>query len=172
MKRSIFRRVWRKVPIGVDGKGFIRASKMTTHKTDDRDCFSTLIDKVDSSLVNETLADSGYDSHNCYNQCEERNINFLIPPPKNARVLSRKGKSAIRNETVSYIREKGIHAWKEKNNFGRRNRVENTSYRIKTIFNRQFMSRIWENQEAETNLMCHLLNQRTSLGMPRSMKIA
>jgi hypothetical protein len=170
--KEYFRRVWRKIHIGVDGKGFIRASKMTTHKTDDRACFFTLIDQVGSSLIDETLADSGYDSHNCYHQCEERNIIPLIPPPKNARISSKKGKSAARNQTVSYIKEKGIHAWKEKNNFGRRNRVENTFYRIKTIFGRQFLSRTWENQEAETNLMCHLLNRMTFLGMPSAVKIA
>jgi hypothetical protein len=166
------RRVWRKIHIGVDGKGIIRASKMTTHKTDDRACFSTLIDQVGSFLVDETLADSGYDSHNCYHQCEERNIVPLIPPPKSARVSSRKGKSVLRNQVVSYIKEKGIHAWKEKNNFGRRNRVENTFYRIKTIFGRQFISRVWKNQEAEINLICHLLNKMTSFGMPCSVKAA
>ena len=97
--------------------------------------------------MEETLADSGYDSHSFYHQCEERNIIPFIPPPKNAIISLRKEASIQRNQTVSYINEKGIHAWKEKHNFGRRNRVENTFFRIKTIFGRSFLSRTWNNQE-------------------------
>jgi hypothetical protein len=165
--KEYFRRVWRKIHIGV-----VRSSKMTTHKTDDRACFPTLIDQVGSSLINETLADSGYDSHNSYHQCNERNIVPIIPPPKNAKMSCRKTSSLERNKTVQYIKEKGLAAWKYKNDYGRRNRVENTFYRIKTIFGRQFMSRAWKNQEAETNIICHLLNKMTSLGMPSSVKAA
>ena len=36
------RKVWRKIHIGIDGKGHIKASKMTSHKTDDRACFPSI----------------------------------------------------------------------------------------------------------------------------------
>ena len=165
------RRIWRKIHIGVDGQGVIHASKMTTHKTDDRSCFIPLINKVGSEWIEEALADSGYDSHSLYHQCEERKIIPLISPPKTAMVSSRKEASPQRNQTVTYIKEKGLHAWKAKHHFGRRERVENTFFRPKTLFGRSFLSRTWNNQEKELDLLCYLLNRMTFLGMPKSVKI-
>lgn len=170
-KKSYQRRVWRKIHIGVDGKGVIHASEMTTHKTDDRACFIPLIDNIGAECIEETLADSGYDSHSLYHECEKRGIIPLIPPPKTAMVSSRKEASPQRNTIVTYIKEKGLHAWKAKHNFGRRNRVENTFFRLKTLFGRSFFSRTWANQEKEFHLLCYLLNQMTFLGMPKSVKV-
>ena len=48
----------------------------------------------------------------------------------------------------------------------------NTFYRIKTIFGRSFMSRIWKNQEVEAKLIANLLNEMTRLGMPMTEKIS
>ncbi|AIL13929.1 hypothetical protein IM40_11410 (plasmid) [Candidatus Paracaedimonas acanthamoebae] len=53
---------------------------------------------------------------------------------------------------------------------GRRNKVENTFYRLKTIFGRKLHSRNWNNQQAETHLICCLLNKMTQAGMPQSVK--
>ena len=86
--------------------------------------------------------------------------------------MGKKNGSSERNQTIAYIKEKGIHAWKTKNNYGRRNRVENTFYRLKTIFGRQFVSRTWDNQEAESKLICDLLNKMTGLGMPVTEKVS
>lgn len=164
------RRVWRKLHIAIDGTGVIRASQMTSHKVNDRACFPSLIDEVGSEFIDATLADSGYDSHDNYRVCTDRNIKTIIPPPINAKESTKKNGSSERNQTISYIKEKGIYAWKTKNNYGRRNRVENTFYRLKTIFGRQFSSRIWDNQEAESKIICDLLNKMTHLGMPITEK--
>ena len=145
-RKPYFRRIWRKLHIAIDGKGFIRASKMTSHKVNDRACFEPLIDTIGSASINEVLADTGYDSHKTYKVCEYRNIKTIIPPPKNARKIKSKKGNSKRNQTISYIQEKGKHAWESKNNYGRRNRVENTFYRLKTIFNRQLISRTWKNR--------------------------
>jgi hypothetical protein len=102
--RTYKRKVWRKIHIGVEGKGVLLASQMTTHKTDDRACFDSLIDKVGSEFITETLADTGYDSHKAYHQCEDRSITPLIPPPERSNLSSRKGFSSLRNQTVAYIK--------------------------------------------------------------------
>jgi len=68
------------------------------------------------------------------------------------------------------IKEKGYWAWYYKNNFGRRNKVENTFYRLKTIFGRKLHSRTLPNQDTESLLSCYLLNKMTNLGMPKSVK--
>jgi transposase len=171
-RKPYFRRIWRKLHIAIDGKGFIRASEMTSHKVNDRGCFEPLIDAIGSASIDAALADTGYDSHKTYKVCEDRNIKTIIPPPKNAKKAYKNKENLKRNETISYIQEKGKHAWEHHNNYGRRNQVENTFYRLKTIFNRQLMSRTWKNQEAESRLICVLLNQMTSLGMPTTQKVS
>ena len=131
-----------------------------------------MIDAVGLEFIDEILADSGYDSHNNYYICRDRNIKTIIPPPINANKSKKKNGASERNLTISYIKEKGIYAWKTKNNYGRRNRVKNTFYRLKTIFGRQFSSRTWDNQEAESKLICNLLNKMTALGMPVTEKVS
>ena len=63
---------------------------------------------------------------------------------------------------------KRYHAWRVENNFGRRDKVENTFYRIKTIFGRKLKSRKWDNQIQESKLICNMLNKMTNLGMPKT----
>ena len=165
------RRKWRKIHIEVDEKGNILDLKMTDHKTNDRQVANPIIESIGVENIDEVLADGGYDSLNIYSYLEQHGIITLIPPPPNARVHDKRNDLHQRNKTVQYIRDKGYHAWTNKNNFERRNRVENTFYRIKTIFGRQFISRVWKNQEVESKLIANLLNQMTSLGMPKSVKV-
>ena len=116
---------------------------MTSHKTDDRSCFETIVDKVGADVIDETLADSGYDSHKSYHYCKEKDITLLVPPPKNARIFFRKGVSHERNGTISYINKNGIYAWKSKNNFGRRNRVENSFYGFVGVCPLDCVNKFW-----------------------------
>jgi hypothetical protein len=110
------------------------------------------------------------DSHQIYQDLEKEMIRPLISPPANAKV-SCSEVPTLRDQTVQYIKDKGYWAWHYKNDFGRRNRVENTFYRLKTIFGRKLFSRNPQNQDVESHLICHLLNQMTELGMPKTVKI-
>ena len=166
------RRKWRKIHIGVDDKGNVRGLEMTDHKTNDRQMAKPIMESIGFDNIDEILGDGGYDSLEIYSELEKKGIRTLIPPPPNARTHNKRDDLCQRNDTVKYIKEKGYHAWSNKNNFGRRNRVENTFYRIKTIFGRSFMSRIWKNQEVEAKLIANLLNEMTNLGMPVTEKIS
>lgn len=166
------RRKWRKIHIGIDEKGNIRGLEMTDHKTNDRQMTKPIMESIGFDNINELLGDGGYDSLDIYSELEKNGIRPLIPPPPNAKLHTKREALYQRNDTVKYIKEKGYHAWANKNNFGRRNRVENTFYRIKTIFGRSLMSRIWKNQEVEAKLIASLLNEMTSLGMPITQKIS
>lgn len=163
------RKIWRKLHIGVDKLGLIVAKEMTDHRTDDRACVNSLLEQVDTDFIDEALADTGYDSHKIYKELEDLQINPLIPPPRNA-VMTSQTSSSHRDKTIAYIKEKEYWAWYYKNDFGRRNRVENTFYRLKTIFGGKLLSRNWNNQDAETKLICNLLNKMTQLGMPQTVK--
>lgn len=163
------RKVWRKLHIGVEKDGYIVARVLTDHHTDDRACVPALINQSNALQVTDMLADGGYDSHQIYESLENQHIKPFIPPPNQAIVRSQENPSG-RDKAVKYIREKGYWAWFYKNDFGRRNKIENTFYRLKTIFGRKLSSRTLQNQDAESHLLCCMLNNMTSLGMPKSVK--
>lgn len=164
------RKVWRKLHIGVEEGGYIVARVLTDHHTDDRACVPSIVDQINASYITDFLADGGYDSHTIYQTLGNKNIKPFIPPPSQAVVRSETNPST-RDQAVKYIKEKGYWAWYYKNDFGRRNKVENTFYRLKTIFGRKLSSRILPNQDAESHLLCCMLNQMTQLGMPQSVKV-
>ena len=69
------------------------------------------------------------------------------------------------------MKKKGYWAWYSKTSYSRRNKIENTFYRLKTLFCRKIISRKWVNQEAETHLLYYLLNKMAELGMPKTVKV-
>jgi hypothetical protein len=46
------RKVWRKLHIGVEEKGYIVARVLTDHHTDDRTCVSSLVNQSDACYIN------------------------------------------------------------------------------------------------------------------------
>ncbi|OJW52763.1 MAG: hypothetical protein BGO67_04750 [Alphaproteobacteria bacterium 41-28] len=144
---------------------------MTDHRTDDRAWGSSLLNQGGINYIEELLADGGYDSHGIYHSLKAQSIKPLIPPLINV-IISSVVDPTLKDQTIDYIQKKGYWAWYNKNNFGRRNKVENAFYRLKTIAWRKLLSRSLLNQNAETHLICCLLNKMTDLGMPWSIKIA
>ena len=168
--KSYQRKLWRKLHIGVVEEGLILSRKMTDHLTDDRQCLISLIEQA-GDQVTEVIADPGYDGNNIYNLLAERGIKAIIPSRQDAKVTLQDDPT-LKDQAIAYIEKKGYYAWQNKNQYGRRARVENTFYRYKTIISRSLKSRLWENQDAETHLGCCLLNQMTKLGMPHSVKVS
>lgn len=159
------RKKWRKIHICVDKNGNIVSSVMTHHVTDDRDCVDELIKKAGVDNIDELLADPGYDGEKIYEKLESHGINPIIPPARGSPSVYGDAISS-RQKTVNYINEKGVYAWQNKNNYGRRSKVENTFYRYKEIIGRKLKSRKWGNQEAELHLGCCILNLFSGFGMP------
>ena len=144
---------------------------MTNHLTNDRQCVEPLINQTNSEFITEVIADAGYDSNSVYDLLASKGIRTIIPPPASTKALKHKPRT-LRDHSSNYIQNKGIHAWYTKNNYRRREKVENLFYRCKTIIGRKLMARKWENQDAEIHLGCVILNQMTKLGMPNSVKTA
>lgn len=161
------RKVWRKLHITVNQGGLILSRLMTNHITDDRKCLEPLLEQADPNMATELIADTGYDSNDIYEQLENKGIRVIIPPAKNAVTATTEQKKI----TLEYTKSKGYHAWRNKYRYGRRELVENTIYRYKTIIGRKLKSRKWVNQDAETHLGCFMLNKMTMLGMPLSIKV-
>ena len=140
---------------------------MTNHITDDHKCLESLIQSADIEKITEILADIGYDSNNTYIILENKGIKATIAPPKSAKTSY----TQPRSDTINYIKEKGYHVERNKNKYGRREIIENTIYRYKSIIGAKLRSRKWDNQDAETLLGCHILNKMTNLGMTHSVKL-
>jgi len=169
--KQYVRKVWRKLHIGVEDSGYIVVRVLTDHNTDDRVCADAILDQSNSACITDMLADGSYDSHKIYEELEKENINPVIPPPSQA-VVNNATNLSTRDKAVKYIQEKGDWAWYYKNDVGRRNQVENTFYRLKTIFGCKLHSRTIPNQDTESSFFCTMLNKMTKLGMPKSVKIA
>ena len=99
-------------------------------------------------------------------------INIITPPRKDA-VLS---PDAVNNPTkrdkyIIEIKEDGRYLWELKSGYSKRNSVENTMYRSKTIFGGKLDFKNIDSQKAEFKVSCNNLNLMTSLGMPESYRV-
>jgi hypothetical protein len=70
------------------------------------------------------------------------------------------------------IQENGRMEWQRQNNYGQRNYSELGMQRYKRIIGKSMHSREFARQEQEAMIGCGVINKMTSLGMPKSYKIA
>jgi transposase len=158
------RRIWKKLHIVTTRDGQIIANSMTEHNKDDRSQIQPLLTGI---LAKELLGDSGYDGENIYQFLRGKGMKPTIRPPNKPPAKKLKTE---RQKAVAYQQEKGYHPWRVKNNYGRRERVENTFYRFKTSFGSQFLSRDEDNMKNELTIKCHLLNSMFEIGRPVSVR--
>ena len=118
------------------------------------------------------LGDPGYDGENIYKLLKSKGIKPTIRPPNNSKVIEFIGKKTTREEAVDYQQTKGYQAWRVKNNYGRRERVENTFFRFKRSFGSEFLSRNDKNMKQEMTIKCKLLNRMLEIGRPISLRVA
>jgi IS5 family transposase len=163
------RRTWKKLHIVVDNKGRILANSTTDHNVDDRSQVETLLKNVKTK---EFLGDPGYDGENIYQLLKFKGIKPIIRPPNNVNIIEFTGIKTTREEAVDYQQTKGYQAWRVKNDYGRREKVENTFFRYKKSFGSEFLSRDDENMKQETTIKCKLLNKMQEVGKPNSMRAA
>ena len=163
------RRTWKKLHIVVDNKGRILANSTTDHTSDDRSQIETLLKNVKTK---EFLGDPGYDGEIIYNLLKSKGIKPTIRPPNNTQPIEFTGTKTAREEAVDYQQTKGYQAWRVKNDYGRREKVENSFFRYKKSFGSEFLSRDDENIKQETTIKCKLLNKMLEVGRPNSMRAA
>jgi transposase len=163
------RRTWKKLHIVVDSQGRILANSITEHTSDDRSQIENLLKNIKTK---EFLADPGYDGEIIYQLLKSKGIKPIIRPPNNINIIEFTGIKTIREEAVDYQQTKGYQAWRVKNDYGRREKVENTFFRYKKSFGSEFLSRDDENIKQETTIKCNLLNKMFEVGRPNSMRAA
>lgn len=163
------RRTWRKLHLAVDPDTHtIVARSLTDNSEHDADQVEPLLDQAGDG-VRTFYGDGAYDQWKVYDALDERGVNAIIPPRKNAKI-KRHGNSSEdplpRDECVRQIRRDGRKAWKESIGYHRRSLAETAMHRVKRSFGDTLKNRTIENQQAEAALRCKLLNLFVTLGMP------
>jgi len=166
-------RKWMKAHIGISENGDVLAAELTSNSIGDAPTASVLLSQIQEH-IDEFQGDGSYDSTPLHEELEAKwpGIKITTSPRKDA-VLS---PNAARDPTqrdlhILKIQEKGRDAWQAISEYNKRNLVENTMYRYKTIFGGKLKARKTENQEVEFKINCNLLNKMNSLGMPDAYKV-
>jgi len=165
------RRTWKKVHIGIDSKGEVRAVAVTGHNVHD----STVVDDIlsqESSQMTDFYGDGAYDTWDVYHSLLAHNVKgFHIPPQKNAKIHmhgNTKRAPYPRDENLRVIRKSTRKRWKERSGYHTRSLGETVMYRYKTTFGEHMSFRTDSRQRNEVTVKCNILNTFHFLGTPLS----
>jgi hypothetical protein len=151
-----YRRTWKKVHIGIDSLGEIRAVSITHSDTHDMVPVKSLLDQ-ETAWITDFYGDGAYDSGELYRYLEKRNtLGYHIPPQHNAKI-TKKGHHQ-RNQHIRDIRETDRDTWKQHNGYHTRSLSETTMYRYKTVFGQHMRYRCESSQTNEVLIKCNILN--------------
>jgi len=143
-------RDWRKLHIGVDGRGLIVAHRLTESRADDASAVGELPGRF-SDQVERFTADGAYDKTAVHDLVTARGADVVVPPTKNARQSRSSAAGArARNATVESVREFGRREWKKRRGYYRQARVENSFYRYRRLTGGRLRSRNVAAQDTET----------------------
>jgi len=151
---------WVKMHIAIDNESMqILAVEATANDVQDPEVFDNLINNL-PQVPDKVMGDGAYDTFAAYKRAEQDGFNLIAPPRDNAVVHEQSKLTHVqtRNQHVEYIKEKGIYAWANKNDYWQRNRVETTMSRYVTTFGDRMSARNVQAQENEIAIKCHILN--------------
>ena len=164
------RRGWKKLHVGVDQSGVIRAHTLTEATVGDATTALDLITAVEGTLARVT-ADAAYDTVAVYETAGARGATVVVPPVRTANVPRHGPRSAARDRTIRSVKQLGRRRWKKASGYHRQARVENTFFRYKSIIGDGLRARSPAGQGSEAVLGCEILNRMTDLGRPASYRI-
>jgi len=160
-------KVWVKAHYAIDQDGYIRAMSLTDAHASDDSQVPVLLNAIKEPIA-KVIADGGYhaSAFNRYFAGRVDPPSVLVPPSPHARVGTHHSKEE--NTHIEYIATKGRLRWNAKNQYGLRNRVENTFSRLKKLFSNTLRSRSRKNQLVELAISTLCLNHFFGLGRPMS----
>ena len=161
------RRGWKKLHLGVDRSGVIRAQALTESTVDDATTGSSLVETVAEEVARVT-ADAAYDTVAFYTAAGARGATVVVPPAKTASVSRRGLRSSARDRTIKRVKELGRRRWKKEAGYHQQARVENAFFRYKSIISTGLRARTAAGRQTEALLACNVLNRMTELGRPLS----
>lgn len=165
------RRTWKKLHIGIDSKGEIRAVCVTDNDTHDSLVIDDILDQ-ETAPITDFYGDGAYDTYSVYQALLSRGVTgFHVPPQKNAKIKihgNTKRKPYPRDENLRAIRKSTRKKWKEASGYHIRSLGETVMYRYKTVFGDHMSFRSDDSQKNEVLIKCNILNTFHFLGMPDS----
>lgn len=182
------RRSWIKLHVSVDfGSEQILSYVATPDNVIDGVVAPNLLDSaMQKTKVKQLLGDGAYGSHKLYREVEERGVNLLSPPHKNAKLhvkfaKTHSGRGGSGGKYANFIDEAnwksqnqylrdcihfGWDEWKNQVGYHKRSLVETTMWRLKSAFSGRLKSHCKANQQTEIALRISLLNMWTNQTMP------
>lgn len=168
------RRTWKKIHLGIDSLGEIRAVVVTDKDTHDSLVINDILNQ-ENAKVNDFYGDGAYDTFGVYQALLSRNVTgFHIPPKVNAKIQVHgnfKRKPYPRDENLRAIRKSTRKKWKQNSGYHIRSLGETIMYRYKTIFGQHLSFRREEQQQNEILTKCNILNIFHNLGVPESYAV-
>ena len=168
------RRTWKKIHIGIDSKGEIRAVVVTDNDTHDSTVIGDILNQ-EKAQITDFYGDGAYDTYSVYQSLLSRDVSgFHIPPKKDAIIKihgNTEGPPYPRDENLRAIRRSTRKRWKEMSGYHIRSLAETTMFRYKTTFGEHMAFRTNESQKSEVLVKCNILNIFHSLGMPESYAV-
>ncbi|MFT7540326.1 MAG: hypothetical protein ACI9K5_001286, partial [Gammaproteobacteria bacterium] len=165
------KRGWRKLHIGVDRTGMIRAQVLTDSTGDDAKTGLQVIDKTKGKLASVT-GDAAYDTVAIYDQAGSRGARVVVPPTRTASLPGGNPRSAERDKAIRRVAKVGRQRWKKESGYHRQGTVENVFFRYKSMLGDRLHARGLAAQKAEATLACKILNRMLVSGRPCSVAIA
>ena len=165
------RRGWKKLHLGVDRSGVIRAKAVTESTVDDSTTGSDLVEHVAGEVASAT-ADAAYDTIAFYTAASARSETVVVPPAKTVSVSRRGPRSSVRDRTIKRVKELGRRRWKKESGYHQQARVENGFFRYQSIIGDGLRARTAAGQATEAVLACNVLNRMTELARPESHRIS
>ena len=146
---------------------------LTTPDFRDGELLNDLLEQVEEEIT-AIYADGAYESFDNYEFIASFGARAVILPRKGSKIRHSKFSQATtlaRDEVLRDLRKMGKAGWKKHFNYHKRNLVETSISRLKTVLGDRLKSRLFESQLAEATLMSSILNTFTALGMPDSQMI-
>ncbi|MGF6383806.1 IS5 family transposase [Paraburkholderia sp. JPY303] len=160
---------WRKMHLSIDPEMNVHQIAITEDNVSDEAGLNAML-AVDAN-VDCVIADGAYYS---IAQTEARSacgVLPVIPPPANA-VVHNQPATRWHDHLVRYIKDKGIHAFRNKYGYGQRALVEAQISRIKRCIGARLLTRKTESQQREGVIIANLVNLWNSFGKAVCVKNA
>lgn len=167
-----YHRMWRKLHLGADTDGEIRASLLTDNSVTDADATEPLLAQEQADTVADFFGDGAYDKRKVYEALATREVKHVsVPPQKNAKIWihgNTKAPPHPRDENLRSIRKTSRSGWKKRSSYHTRSLSETAMFRYKRIIGERVWAKTLLAQQVETTIGAAILNRMTKLGMPKS----
>lgn len=168
------RRTWKKIHLGIDSSGEVRAVVMTENNVHDSTVIHEILNQETASIT-DFFGDGAYDTYSVYQALLSRGVTgYHIPPQKFAKIQvhgNMKRSPYPRDENLRAIRKTSREKWKKESGYHTRSLGETVMFRYKTTFGDHMSFRTNERQKNEVVTKCNILNTFHFLGVPESYMV-